>query len=131
MLARKIAGLRIVKFAGVGGFGALVNLAFLYLFTELFSIYYVFAALCSSQVSLTCNFILNDAFTWGKEKKKLGFLKRFGNFWLISHFTIGLDLAMLFILTEYFKIYYVLSLFLAILVSFLINFFLNKKFTFH
>ncbi|MEK6954506.1 MAG: GtrA family protein [Candidatus Micrarchaeota archaeon] len=121
---------QLLKFALVGAFGSVVNLAMLYLIRELGGVHYIFAALLSSQIALTVNFIANDAWTF-KGSKRHGYLARFGRYWLISHGTILLDLGILYFLTTFFSLYYIISMLIAILVSASINYLLNMKHTFH
>ncbi|MBI5224919.1 GtrA family protein [Candidatus Micrarchaeota archaeon] len=117
------------RFALVGGLGATLNLAILYLIGEFGGVHYVVAGFLSSQVSLTFNFIANDSWTFAG-KKKHTFISRFFRYWLISHGTILLDLLILYILTGFLSVYYVFSMLVAILISAAINYFMNKKHTF-
>ncbi len=129
-MQKNIQYARILKFASVGAIGAIINLGFLFIFREFLGVYYIFAGFLSSQISLTCNFIANDAWTF-KNAKKLPFLSRFGRYWFISHGTILLDLFILYLLTNYFGLYYIASMLIAILISASINYVLNKSHTFH
>ena len=53
-----------VKFGVVGGMGALINIAVLYLLTEKFGLYYMVSAVFSFMIVISHNFVLNKAWTF-------------------------------------------------------------------
>ncbi|MGB2981018.1 MAG: GtrA family protein, partial [Candidatus Zixiibacteriota bacterium] len=64
---------RIVKFGLVGTWGFLVNMFFLWFFTETVGLFYLFSSLIAIEISLIKNYVFNDLWTWrdrGKEGKK-------------------------------------------------------------
>ena len=117
------------KFAFVGGIGTIINIAILYLLTEKLGIYYLISAIFSFIIAMSSNFILNKVWTF-KENIKLGIGKKYLQFGLVSITALLVNLFFLYIFTEFFKIYYLISQVLAIGISFIVNFVGNKIWTF-
>jgi dolichol-phosphate mannosyltransferase len=119
----------LVKFGVVGGIGTLVNIAILYLLTEKIGVYYLISAIFSFIIAMSSNFILNKVWTF-KENIKLGIGKKYLQFGLVSISALLINLFFLYIFTEIFGIYYIISQILAIGIALIINFFGNKIWTF-
>jgi dolichol-phosphate mannosyltransferase len=117
------------KFAIVGGLGTLVNIAILYLLTEKAGVYYMFSAIFSFIIAMTSNFILNKVWTF-KENIKLNAGKKYLQFGLVSVSALLVNLLFLYLFTEIFGIYYIISQILAIGLALIINFLGNKIWTF-
>ncbi len=118
-----------VKFGVVGVTGTLVNIAILYLLTEKAGIYYIISAIFSFIVAMSSNFILNKIWTF-RENIKLEIGKKYFQFGLVSVSALLVNLLFLYIFTEIFGIYYILSQILAIGIALIINFIGNKIWTF-
>ena len=117
------------KFAFVVLIGTFINLAILYLLTEFFGIYYLFSTVISFIFAMTNNFIWNKVWTF-KENIKLDVGKKYLQFGLVSVSALLVNLFFLYIFTEIFGIYYIISQVLAIGISLIINFLGNKFWTF-
>ena len=117
------------KFALVGGIGTLVNIIILYLLTEKLGLYYILSAIFSFIVAMTSNFTLNKIWTF-KEQIKLEISKKYIQFSLVSITALLVNLFFLYIFTEIFGIYYIISQILAIGIALSINFLGNKIWTF-
>ena len=118
------------KFALVGLLGTFVNIAFLYLFTDVFGIYYVLSAIFSFVISVLGNFVLNKIWTF-EENFKYKTIKKCIQFLIISVIVLGVNLFFLYVFTEFFKIYYLVSQVLAIGIGLVLNFLGNKFWTFN
>ena len=118
------------KFGIVGAIGTLLNISILYLLTEKAGFYYILSAIFSFIVAMTSNFILNKLWTF-KENIKLGIGKKYLQFGLISVTALLVNLFFLYIFTELFGIYYIISQILAIGIALIINFLGNKIWTFN
>jgi len=118
------------KFALVGLIGTFVNLAFLYLFTDIFGIYYLISAIFSFFISVLGNFVLNKIWTF-EETLKYKTLKKGLQFLMVSVVALSINLFFLYLFTEFFKIYYLISQVLAIGVGLFFNFLGNKFWTFN
>ena len=117
------------KFAAVGLIGTFINIIILYLLTENFGIYYMFSAIVSFIVAMTNNFILNKIWTF-KESIGINVGKKYMQFSLVSITALLVNLFFLYLFTEVFRIYYIISQILAIGIALIINFFGNKIWTF-
>jgi len=118
-----------IKFAIVGVTNTLINLSVLYVLKEFFGVYYLFAAVIAFIVAVTNSFILNKIWTF-KENIRDGTIKKYSKFFMVSLSALLVNLLILYILTDIFKLYYMLSQIVAIGVSLWINFFGNKTWTF-
>lgn len=113
---------RLVRFAAVGGSGTIVLLGITYALTEL-GLFYLLSYVIAFFISLVWNYLLNSRFTFGKNAG-FGGLGRYG---LIGLTTLGLNTVVTFILTES-GLYYLLSVGVAVVMAFLVNFGLSRKY---
>ena len=123
---------RFVKFCLVGTSGFLVNMFFLWFFTEVVRIYYLFSSLIAIELSIINNYVLNDLWTWhdrGKEGKS-EYFKRMFKYHVFASAALLTNILILWFLTEILHIYYLLSNVFGILAGTLLNFFLNDRWTF-
>ncbi|MCD6387451.1 MAG: GtrA family protein [Methanophagales archaeon] len=122
---------RLLKFSVVGAFGALINSFFLWLFTEIAGIFYLFSSLMAIEIAIFVQFMLNDRWTFHERRTKglCEFFKRIlkSNIWRAGG--IALNIAVLFLLTEYAHIYYLLSNIFGILCAFISNYILESRLT--
>ena len=128
--SRKKIILQFFKFACVGLIGTFINIYILYIFTEYFNIYYIFSALVAFFVAVTANFFLNKIWTF-QEKIYEKITLKYVHFFSVSLFALSVNIIFLFIFTEFFSIYYIVSQIMAIGISLIINFLGNKIWTFH
>jgi dolichol-phosphate mannosyltransferase len=121
---------RILKFSVVGAAGVLINMGLLYLLTEFFHIVYIISSIFAIELSIICNFLLNDIWTWSERKKKR-FSRRFIQYHISAGITAFLaNWLLLIFLTEVVGIYYLISNLSGIGVGMLSNFILNDLWTF-
>ncbi len=123
-------GLRqFIKFALVGGSGTIVNVAILYSLTEFAGFFYMVSAVAAFFVAMVNNFIWNKIWTF-REPLSHRAGSKFVKFFVVSITALCVNLAFLYIFTEFFEIYYVISQVLAIGAALLVNFFGNRLWTF-
>ena len=118
-----------IKFAFVGAIGTFVNLSILYLLTDIFGILYLISETFAFAIALLNNYILNKVETFEEDiqEKVMGKGIKFAIICIIALFV---NLTILFILVEYFGIFYLLAEIFAIFGAFLINFLGNRFWTF-
>ncbi|MBM3303849.1 MAG: GtrA family protein [Candidatus Aenigmarchaeota archaeon] len=121
--------MRIFKFAIVGASGVVVNLAILWLLTELAGLFYLLSAVASIEVSIVTNFLLNEHWTFSDRRSGGSMLTRGVKFNCVSVVAMAVNIAVLFALTQYAGLYYMISELAGIAAGFLLNFFLNLKWT--
>lgn len=119
-----------IKFSLVGIINTLINLAIFLLLTEIFEVYYILSAVFAFLVAVTNSFVLNKIWTF-KENLRLELGKKYLRFGLVSVSALLVNLFFLYIFTEVFGIYYIISQILAIGISLIINFIGNKIWTFN
>ncbi len=121
--------LEFVKFATVGAMGTVVNLSILYLFTDIFKIYYLISEVFAFFISVLNNYILNKIWTF-KEEIKENMVIKYIQYSIVSVISLAVNIIILFVLVEYFNIWYIFAGVIAIAASFLVNFIGNKLWTF-
>ena len=84
--------IQLSKFAIVGVIGIIINIFFLYLFTEIVGIYYLISAVFAFLIALSHNYLLNKIFTF-KESIRYKFFTKFIQFSAISLIALAINLA--------------------------------------
>lgn len=121
---------KFLKFGLVGGIGAIINSCLLYVFVNFFKIYFVIASIIATEVAIISNFIWNNMFTFKDVKDNSSISERFVKFQTISITTVIGTVAILWLLTSYLGLKYLIVWNLvAIVIMFLLNFVLNSKIT--
>jgi len=118
-----------IRFALVGGIGTLVNLSLLYILTDIYGILYLISETIAFTVSVIHNYFWNKSFTFEEDIKEKVIGKGM-KFTIICILALIVNLSVLFILVEYFGIFYLYSEVGAISVAFFVNFFGNRFWTF-
>ncbi len=117
-------------FGVVGGFGTVLNTVILYGLTHFAGLYYLLAAAIATETAIVSNFFGNHFFTFRNDRDATPLWRRFLSFQAISLVTLVGTLVILYTLTTLFgETYLLLWNLIAILVMFLANFALNRKFT--
>lgn len=117
------------KFGIVGTLGAIINLGALYALTEFAGIYYIISAVFAFIIAVTSNFFLNKIWTF-KEKVKHKTGIKYVQFFSVALFALAVNLSILYSLTEFVGLWYILSELIAKIIVFCINFAGNKLWTF-
>jgi dolichol-phosphate mannosyltransferase len=122
---------KILRFVAVGVSGLMVNMAVLYVLTSVIGIFYLISSLVAIELSILNNFFWNDWWTFGDDTGHhlLNTWERLGVYHLISAGGLLINIGILFILTEYFGIYYLISNLIGILIAFSWNFTANRQIT--
>ncbi len=122
---------KIALFALVGSIGVLVNSLILYLLITL-GMHHIFAAIIATEIAIVSNFFGNHFITFRKNKSNKHAMSRFASFQAISLITlIGTVSLFAFLVHSFGENLLLLWNAAAILAMFLVNFFLNKTFTWH
>jgi dolichol-phosphate mannosyltransferase len=122
---------RLLRFILVGTFGAVLNTGLLWFFTGFWKIYYLLSSLCSIELCILFQFFLNDRWTFHDRKTRTAkqLIQRvfLSNTWRTGGILI--NLGILWLLTEFQGINYLVSNGIGILAAFLFNYLLESKFT--
>ncbi|MDZ7400914.1 MAG: GtrA family protein [candidate division KSB1 bacterium] len=124
---------RFAKFGIVGGSGIFVNMGGLWFFTEVVGLYYLISSVLAIALAMISNFIWNDLWTW-RDRGEPGvraYLTRMAKFILVSSIAayIG-NLGILWVLTHFFHVYYLISNLIGIAVGTILNYSVNNFWTF-
>jgi len=123
--------IQMIKFYIVGCIGVFVNLGMLYTMTNFLGLWYFYSAIFGIFASVTTNFFGNKFWTFKiKDKKIKQFIIKYINFWIASIIGIIIQLTLIYILVQYFNIWYLISAFIAIIIASFSNFLFSKFWVF-
>jgi dolichol-phosphate mannosyltransferase len=120
----------IYKFALIGLFNMILVLSLTTFFTEFFNTHYLFSVLLAYEISIITSFFMNDNWTFNKIPKKNSIIIRLVKFNTFSLMGLCINMIILFLLTNFIGIHYILSEIIAILITFIFNFTTSKKISF-
>jgi dolichol-phosphate mannosyltransferase len=120
----------IYKFSIVGISNSILVLSLTAFFTEFLHIFYLFSVLFAYEVSIMSSFFMNDNWTFSQIKKSSRTYIRFVKYNTFSLIGLGINLTVVFVLTNFMGIYYILSVSIAILITFVFNYTTSKKIAF-
>jgi len=120
-----------LKFVAVGLSGVIVNEGVYLLLTRFggLAAYDWLAVIISIEASIITNFILNDIFTFARRRAGKSFLGRLLRFNLTCSVGAAVQWGIFMLFTRVFGVYDLLSLFIGIVVAFLLNYFVNRNWT--
>ncbi|OPY55192.1 MAG: GtrA-like protein [Methanosaeta sp. PtaU1.Bin112] len=119
----------ILRFALVGATGALLNLSIIYTLTNYIHIWYMISALVAIESSILWNFYLNTKVTFNyRFQNRSELFAAIFRYHLLSFTSTIINLAALLAFTEFFKIYFMFSEILAIMLAFGINYFISARY---
>lgn len=121
---------RLIKFGLVGFSGVIVNTGLLYFFTKKFGLNYKISSIIAIETSIISNFLLNDLWTW-RDRNKVHLYNRIVRYHISSSITsLIFNWGLLILLTDYFKLFYIISNLIGIGFGMVSNFILNNFWTF-
>lgn len=117
------------KFAAVGAIGALINTIILFILTNFMGVYYLLGSPFAIETGIIFMFFVNNRITFEQKKEGVkeiieGILR--SNF--VRIFGILINIILLFVFTEFFGIFYLLSNIIAIAIASVFNFFGEREF---
>jgi len=122
---------KMIQFGSVGGLMIILNVELLYLLTRFLGMYYVISAILSYLLLTALSFFLNEKWTFNSvtshTQKKLW--HRFVSYYLVSFSGMSLNIIILFLLTDFGKVFYLYSSIIASFSVFFWNFSLNTTIT--
>jgi dolichol-phosphate mannosyltransferase len=122
---------RVFKFGIVGLFGIVVNLGILLVLVEFFALNKDLASPVAIEFSILNNFIWNDLWTFGcvENQKISSRWHRLVAFNIVSVGGAAINYGIFLILTSWFAVYYLAAQLIGILIAFIWNFLINRRFT--
>jgi dolichol-phosphate mannosyltransferase len=119
----------ILKFALAGGTGAIIILFLTWIFTQYVGIWYIFSAAIAIEISIIWAFILNTKITFKfKFQNKKEIIKSILKYHCTALGGMTINLVVLYTLTQYVQLYYLLSELLGILVAFGFNYLASTRY---
>ena len=119
---------RFTKFCIVGLSGVLVNEGILWMLSGVLGIYYLYSAIVSIESSIISNFSLNNIWTFReKHVEQENLIVKFIRYNLSYLIGVGLNIAILWVVTEYFSIHYLISNLFGIAVAVIWNYYASVK----
>ena len=120
----------IVKFIISGGTAALVNFSLLYFFTDILGIWYLLSSVLSFVFSFFVSFYLQKFWTFG-DKNKEALYKQMVIYLLIAFLNLTINTVSMYVLVDFFKVWYMLAQFFITAIIALWNFIVYKFFIFN
>jgi dolichol-phosphate mannosyltransferase len=122
---------RVFKFGIVGLTGIVVNLGILFILVEFFTVNKNLASPVAIEFSILNNFIWNDLWTFGsiQNQKVSSRWRRLAAFNMVSVGGAVINFAIFLALTSWFAVYYLAAQLVGILIAFIWNFLINRRFT--
>ena len=116
--------IQFIKYFGIGLIAAIINILSLYLLSTIFKINYIIANIISFTLGLTTNYILSKKYVF--INNNLNKLLEFIIYGLIGIIGLGIDTLFLWLFTDKFKIYYMISKIISTGITFIWNFLARK-----
>ena len=117
--------MQFIRYFFVGGIAAVVNVGLLFIFTEICNINYVISNIFAFIFGLIVNYCLSKKIVFTNENHVNKYFE-FIMYAVIGVIGLGIDTLMLFIFTDKFKIYYMLSKIISTMITFVWNFIARK-----
>lgn len=124
----KKTGVQFLRFCLVGGSSTILQLSLLYLLTEVTRIHYLISSAIAFIISVAYSFCLHRVWTFEVNFGKIS--SQLSVFYTIYISTLIGNSIGLYILVEFFSVYYLLAQWIMILFFGIINFLLSKYITF-
>ncbi len=121
---------QLFRYFFVGGLAFAVDFGLLYLLTEYAGMHYTVSATVSFMAGLLVNYLISIRWVF-RERVMRDRKAEFVVYGLIGVVGIGLNVAIIWVVTEYLSAYYLASKIVAAVIVFLWNFFARKYILFH
>ncbi len=117
---------QIIRFGIVGVIAFLIDYSLLYIFTEFIHIHYLISSIMSFTISLIFNYIASIYWVFDVQKKQT--YKEIMIFVILSVIGLGINQLVMYVMTDLWKIYYMLSKLVATAIVMVWNFVTRKIF---
>ena len=124
-------GSQLFRFYAVGGSTTLLQLLVLFALTDILGIWYMLSAVLAMLVSFMGNFYLNRTWTFSSGVSgRRGVTLQWCRFLVTGATAMVMQAAVLYALSEFLMVWYMLSAFMAIVLVSLINYAVNRDWVF-
>ena len=118
------------KYYAVGASGVIVNLGLLFYLTEYVGLWYFLSYTLAISASITSNFILNKFWTFRDSINSQRTIVMYVKFASVSIVGMAIQLGTVYLLVESLAVYYMLAALVSISIAGVINFMINRRWTF-
>lgn len=118
-----------LKFLITGGIALVVNILFLYFFTELFNIYYITSSILAFFVAVTINFALQKFWTFCSVRGNI-YVEAPSFLALQVFVNLFLNTLLLYVFVEYLQIWYLISQVIVSLCLAVVTYLVSKRYIF-
>ncbi|MDD5101918.1 MAG: GtrA family protein [Endomicrobiaceae bacterium] len=118
-----------VKYFFASGIALVVDMGMLFVLTEYCHLYYLLSSTISFLLGIFITYLFSKLYIFNKTSVKSKTME-FSIFLLIGLIGLLLNNLFLYVLTEYFDVYYMFSKCIVVIITYLWNFFARKKFIF-
>lgn len=117
--------LEIIRFIVAGGIAAFTNLVFLYVFTSIVGIWYIFSALIAHSIAIVVSFALQKFWTFSHYSLKK---THFEIFWYVANniFSLFVNIVGLYVFVEYVGLWYLTAQFILLIIIAVWSFFIYR-----
>ncbi|NMC51615.1 GtrA family protein [Candidatus Kuenenbacteria bacterium] len=119
---------KFIRFAISGGIATVVDISLLYILTEWLGIWYLISSVFSFLVGSITHFSISRAWVFDDRGKK--YWQQYKSFFVIHLVGLAINTAALYILVEYFDVYYIAAKIITVIFGVSWTFWANKKLTF-
>ena len=120
-----------VRFCIVGAIGFLINEGLLWILAGMLGIYYLYAAVVGIELSIVSNYILNTVWTFKGNMQEDSKLKGFFRYNLVCLAGVAINLIVLWLLTEFAGLHYLISNIFGIACGVLWNYSASVRWIWH
>lgn len=117
---------QILKFGAVGGLAFVIDYALLYILTEFLGVHYLASSAISFSVSVIFNYIMSIKWVFDVDRQRG--VREFAIFAALSIVGLLLNLAIMYVMADMAKIYYMVSKLFSTAVVMVYNFVTRKLF---
>ena len=125
---KKVFSIKVFRYAIGWWLAAVIDLACLIFFTEVFWIHYLVSALLAFVISFCFGFLFQKYITFQCKQKK--HVSQGGMFLFFQLIWVGFNLLSLWFFVECFGFYYIYIAFLNKIIIFVWNYYMNNRFNF-
>lgn len=112
-----------LRFAIVGGSGTLLNLALMFVLTDICKLHYFISCVIVFFIVVTSNYCLNTIWTFKQNKLIYGWFK----YVMISFAALIINELCLLIFSHFLNLWYLISISIGILCGFFFNYFMSRR----
>ena len=117
-----------IKFFITGGFCGLLDLVLLYFFTDTLGIWYIYSGIISFIFVSLISFLINKNLTFKDGSKNS--VNQYSKYFLVILVGMAINNLFLFVFTDLFAIWYIISRIFSSLIALIWNYSASKKFIF-